>query len=127
MRICSHKETIKDRLKDVIETRKINVSLIKHYTHVLNHFDEIIAVHDADIAIIDAKKEEVLKQFIAAPEKLIALAAHLEVLRTKTNEIKSGAGKAKQVKNLRQRLADLEAECKADGIDIDELLKQETI
>ena len=41
MRICSYKQTKLDKLNSLVEGRKINEALIKHYNFILNHFDEV--------------------------------------------------------------------------------------
>jgi len=124
MGICSHRETIVMKLKDLVETKNVDKELIKHYTFILNHFDEVIAGHDKDIMVIEAKKAEILKQFIEAPQKLVELTKHLDQMTTKIKEIKNGRGAVKRFKSLRERLASLKAELDAEGIDVEELLKQ---
>jgi len=73
-----------------------------------------------DAAKIEEAKAEVLKQFIEAPILLKELANHIIELAKKKDVVTKKNQKIKQVKNLRQRLATLEAECKANGIDIKE-------
>lgn len=128
MRCCSFKQTYKDKLKDLAETRKIDEALIKHYTFILEHFDEIIATHDKDIAEVEKKKAEILKQFIEAPKKLIQLNANLVELQKKAKTIRDSATgkvqKIKRVKSLRERLVVLQQECKDEGIDIEQVLSE---
>ena len=125
--ICSYHQTVKDKIKDLIETRKIDESLIKHYIFILEHFDEIIAKHDKDIAEIEAVKAEILKQFVLAPENLIQLGLHLAEMTKKIGDVKDAATGKKQkinrVKSLRERLANLQAECEAENIDIEQAIK----
>lgn len=122
MRLCSYKQTKKDKIKDLGENLKIDERLIKHYTFVLEHFDEVIASHDKDIAEVEEKKAEVLRQFIAAPQQLIELGNHLvkmqEKLKAAKGAISNMEQKKKRIKNLRERLAILEEECKAEGINV---------
>lgn len=124
LRICSYHQTIKDKIKGLIETRKIDESLIKHYIFILEHFDDIIAEHDKEIAKIDEAKAEILKQFIEAPEQLIQLNKHLAEMVKKIVDTKDAATgkkqKVKRLKSLRERLAVMQQEFEADGIDIDQ-------
>lgn len=127
LRLCANHQTIKDKIRDLIETRKIDESLIKHYIFILEHYDEIIAKHDTEIAVIDESKAEIIKQFIEAPEKLILLGTHLDEMTKKIGDIKDVASgkkqKIKRVKSLRERLATLQQECEAEGIDIEQTVK----
>lgn len=126
-RLTSFKQSFKDKLKSLAEDVKIGESLINHYTFILEHFDEVIASHDAEIAVIDAKKEEVLQQFIAAPQELVTLAQHITKLKQKAKSIKDArsnkTGKIKRIKSLRERLAALQQECETEGIDIEQAIR----
>ena len=126
MSIGSFKQTNQEKIKSLIETRKIDESLIKHYTFILNHFDEIIATHDKDIVVIEAKKAEILKQFIEAPEKLIQLNAHLAEIQKRIKDTKdittNRTQKINRIKSLRERLAVLKEECEAEGINVEAVL-----
>lgn len=128
LRICSHHQTIKDKIKDLVETRKVDESLIKHYIFILEHFDEIVAAHDKEIAKIDGAKAEILKQFIEAPEQLIQLNIHLAEMTKKIGDTKDAhSGKnqrIKRVKSLRERLAILQQECETEGIDVEQVLSE---
>ena len=127
LKCCAHHQTIKDKIKDLVETRKVDESLIKHYTFILKHYDEIIAAHDKEIAKSDEAKAEILKQFVEAPEKLIQLSTHLAEMTKKIGDTKDVATgrkqKIKRIKSLRERLAVLQQECEAEGIDIEQAVK----
>lgn len=131
LRCCSHHQTIKDKIKDLVETRKVDETLIKHYTFILEHFEDIISRHDAEIVKVETEKAEILKQFIEAPEKLIQLNIHLAEMTKRIGDIKDAASGKKQkinrVKSLRERLAILEQECKAEGIDIDNIVNEKGV
>lgn len=122
-KLTSHRQTTKDKLKSLAEDVKIGESLINHYTFILEHFDEVIASHDTEIAIIEAKKEEILKQFIAAPQELVTLAQHITKLQEKIINVKGIKQKTERTKNLRERLAALEQVCKAKGINIEQAIR----
>jgi len=124
MKLCSHRQTIAMKLKDLVETKNVDKKLIQHYTFILNHFDEVIASHDRDIMVIEEKKAEILKQFIEAPQKLVELNKHLEQMTIKIKRVKNGRGAVQRFKNLRERLASLKEELDAEGINVEELLKQ---
>jgi predicted RNase H-like nuclease (RuvC/YqgF family) len=125
MAIGSYRPTKADKLADLKETCKVDAALIKHYEFILNHFNEIIAVHDEEIAKIEEKKEAVLAQFIEAPEKLIALNKHLDELKTRINDIKDTTDvkkqKVRKLKNLKAQVAELEKELSGGNISLEEL------
>lgn len=127
LNLCSHRQTIKDKIKDLVDTRKCSEALIKHYTFILEHFDDIIATHDKDIAVIEEKKAEIYKQLIEAPERLMQLNRHLAEMTKKIGDVKDTATgkkqKIKRVKSLRERLAVIQQECEAEGIDVEQAIK----
>ena len=123
MGCCTYKQTLQDKLKDIAETRKVTETLINHYTFILGNYDKIIAVHDKDIAIIEKAKAEVLKHFVEAPEKLKDLAKSLEGIQETRDVVIKKRQRIAQLKSLKERMANLRAECEADGIDVDKGLK----
>ena len=124
--ITTYRITTRERLKSIAESKKANEVLIKHYTFILEHFDDIIAVHDKEIAEIADVKAEILKQFIEAPQQLKELNQHLSTLKNSRQNITDRDSKVKRVKHMRERLANLEQECRAAGVNINETLKNIT-
>lgn len=122
--LATYKIKMKERLRSIAESKKVDEVLLKHYTFILEHSDEIIAKHDEEIAKIDNEKAKVLKQFIEAPELLKELNRHLAELATTRKEVTNKDSKVKKVKKLRQQLIDLEKQLKDDGVDIDEAEKK---
>ncbi len=131
--MCSYHQTIKDKIKDLVETRKVDESLIKHYIFILEHFDDIITKHDIEIAKIDEQKAEIIKQFIEAPELLINLNKHLAEMTKRIGDVKDAASgkkqKIKRLNSLRERYAKLEEllkqQCEAEGTDAEEMINEE--
>ena len=119
--LTTYRITTKIKLKSIAESKKANEVLIKHYTFILEHFDDIIAVHDKEIDKIEEVKAEIIKQFIEAPQQLKELNQHLAELSNSRQNVTDKDSKVKRVKNLRQRLADLLQQCKEDDIDLDEI------
>lgn len=107
---------LQEKLRDLNENRKIGECLIRHYSNILEHYDDIVTKLDEEIELILAKKEEVLLNFVAAPEELVKLKRHLEETIAKEKELKTG-GKDKvkkiarmktRITNLKQKLEELE-------------------
>lgn len=128
LRCCSYHQTVKDKIRSLVETKKCDEILIKHCNFVLECSEKIISEHNKEIAKIEAKKAEVLKDFTEAPEKLIRLNAHLAEMVEKITGIKDAASgkkqKIKRVKSLRERLVALQEECEAEGIDVDSIINE---
>lgn len=124
--ICSWKQSTKDKLKDVAETLKIDRSLIRHYTFVTENFDELVAEQNKEIAKIEKKKAEILNEYNQAPIKIKELQTHLKLIQKKYGNIRDISMNKKQkinrLKKLRERLAVLQEECEAEGIDVEEIL-----
>ena len=111
------------RLKDLLETQNMVKTLIRQYTYTLNNYDKIIAGFDAEIAVITDQRSTAIQDFKNAPAKLPALAVQLKELQSRYTDIKdTSSGKADRIKRykaLRDRLARLEDELKAEGINVD--------
>lgn len=123
LRICSYHQTYKSKLKDLIETKKADEVLIKHYTFVLKDRDSIIAERDEKIAEAEKEKAEFLIEAVKAPKEIIQLNRHLAETQEKIESLKSAKTNRKQrikrTKSLRERLAALQQKCEANGIDIE--------
>lgn len=119
----SYRSTTKMRLKEIAEAKKINEVLVKHYTFILTHFEEVIAKHDDAIAEIEAEKEEVLSQFIKAPQLLKELAQGIAQLQQTKRDVTNRNTKVKKLRNLRERYEALKHQIIFDGINIEETEK----
>jgi chromosome segregation ATPase len=128
MGICSHKQTARQKIADLKETAKVDETLIKHYEHILAHFDAIDTELVDEIAVIQEKRETLLQQFIKAPEELIGLNKHLAEIQQRTKGVKDEvSGKTKKLnrfKSLSKKLKEMEQEFAAQGINVDEALEK---
>lgn len=115
--------TTKDKLKDMLETQRMLIALIRHYTFVLENNDEIMATFDADIATIEGRKLIAKADFEKAPQELTDLNTQLLDLQTKHKSLKDlTSGKTQRINKfraLRDRLRILKAELEAEGLDPD--------
>ena len=119
--LANYKITTKRRLKSIAESKKVDEVLLKHYTFILEHFDEMVAKHDQEIFKIEEEKAELFKQFVEAPQLLKELAQHLDELTKTKKNVTGQDSKVKKFKDLRERLEKLTAEMKDEGIDINEV------
>ena len=119
----TYRVTLKMRLKEIAEAKKINEALLKHYNFILDYFDAIIIKYDDAIIEIEEKKEAMLKQFMEAPELLKDLGKHIEELAKSKKSVCDNDKKVKKVRFLREKLDMLEQTCRQEGINIEECLK----
>lgn len=125
LNLCSFKQSAKQKLDDIKETIKVDVVLRKHYEFILANFEAMQAKLDDEIASIQLKKEQLLEQFIVAPERLVELAKHIAQLSNQGETIKDDVTGRKKTqakyKNLKERLARMERQMTEDGINIDDV------
>lgn len=104
----------KDKLKDIKETQLVDLTLIKHYKHILAHYDNITANFNDEIAMIAARKLEIAKEYEEAPARILALEKHLAELIQKHGDlldtVHGTQKKIEKLKKLRARVARLELE-----------------
>lgn len=122
LNLCSYKQSAKQKLGDIKETIEVDVVLQKHYEFILANFEAMQGKLDDEINLIQQQKDELLEQFIAAPERLTELAKHISEISTKAGGIKDQVTNRKQkeakYKNLKEKLAQMEKQMAENGIDI---------
>ena len=124
MGIDSGHASAKDKIKNNIESQRMVKALISRYKFVQANRDNIIAEFDAEIAELSERRRTTLQDFNTAPKQLIALAAQLKELQTKYSNLKNATGdkaqRIKRYKALQEKLAMLENELEAEGIDVNQ-------
>jgi len=122
LNICKFKQNAKQKLDDLNETIAVDETLQKHYEFLLANFEAMQEKLDIEIAVIQQQKDEMLEQYIAAPEKLVELAKHIAEISAKAGTTNDAVTHRKQkeskAKRLREQLEKLEKEIADMNIDV---------
>ena len=125
LNICKFRQTAKQKLDDLKETITVDETLQKHYENILANFEAMQARLDDDIAVIQLQKNDLLSQYVKAPEMLKELSRHIDEINAKAGGVKDEVTGRKQkeakAKRLREQLEQLEKEIAEQGIDVEDI------